>query len=402
MAKRRKDTEEKEDKPFKLPKFDEEKFLKKERRNIKATYLSVFFGIIMAFICFGFWALMGPENSYRWYLVLFVAIGDAIFLRSIFNWRKLDFSDFTGKNWFTSYAMYFFAWLIIFIVVINPPIYDDENPKVQLAVLPEMQEFGGTVQIIAKITDNAGVEKSGIKLAIDGTEVDSSMYSFEDNILIYTYENDEIKNETTLDYTLIVKDINGRETKSHSGSFKYSDTTIFVPEPPYSDNESIRPQVGSATTIKIKVNADVNRVYYTLNDGEPINATKDEDYYVTEPKYIGWDKVKGQNVTMKIFAEKTYSFDLILDKMPAQMNEKEFEEYANKILSNTFNNTIIDTQSYYFKVAGETGVGIEDPPEAEGSMIRIIQVPGFEAMALIAALAVVFLIFKYKKKDRRK
>jgi hypothetical protein len=399
MAKRRKDTEEKEDKPFKLPKFDEEKFLKKERRNIKATYLSVFFGIIMAFICFGFWALMGPENPYRWPLVLFVAIGDAIFLRSIFNWRKLDFSDFTAKNWFTSYAMYFFAWLIIFIVIINPPIYDDENPKVQIVVLPEMQEFGGSFQIIAKITDNAGVEKSGIKLTIDGTEIDSNDFIYQDNIFRYTYENNEINNETILDYTLIAEDINGRATKPQTGSLKYSDSTIFVPEPPYANNESIRPEIGYATTIKIKVNPDVTRVYYTLNDGDPINATKGDEYYTTEPKYEGWPT--NTNVTMKVFAEKTYSFDVIVDKQPGQMNEKEFEEYRDKVLSNTFNSTIVDSQSYYFKATGE-GVGTEEPPEAEGSMIRIIQVPGFEAIALIAALCMLFLIFKYKKKDRRK
>ena len=35
MAKRRKEKDEEEDKPFKLPKFDEEAFLKREKRNIK-------------------------------------------------------------------------------------------------------------------------------------------------------------------------------------------------------------------------------------------------------------------------------------------------------------------------------------------------------------------------------
>ena len=40
MAKRRKEKDEEEDKPFKLPKFDEEAFLKRERRNVKSTFIS--------------------------------------------------------------------------------------------------------------------------------------------------------------------------------------------------------------------------------------------------------------------------------------------------------------------------------------------------------------------------
>ena len=62
MAKRRKEKDEEEDKPFKIPKFDEEAFLKRERRNIKATFISFLFGILMALVCFGFWALMGKND----------------------------------------------------------------------------------------------------------------------------------------------------------------------------------------------------------------------------------------------------------------------------------------------------------------------------------------------------
>ena len=40
MAKKRKEKTDEEEIDFKLPKFDEEKFLKKERRNIKTLFLS--------------------------------------------------------------------------------------------------------------------------------------------------------------------------------------------------------------------------------------------------------------------------------------------------------------------------------------------------------------------------
>ena len=400
MAKKKRNTGEDEDKPFKLPKFNVEKFLKRERRNIRVTFWSAVFGILMAFICFGFWVLMGPENTLRWPLVLLVAIVDAIFLRSIFNWRRIDITDFVRKNWFSSYAIYFFTWLVIFIVLVNPPIYDDENPRVQLVVLPENQEFGGTVKIIAKITDNAGVEKSGITLTVNGTVIDPSKYAFENNIFKYVYEDDALNNETTIKFTLKVKDINGRETVLPEKSFTFSNSIINVPAPLYATTPP-GPEVGSAIDIKIKVNADVTRVYYTIDDGAPINVTKPEgsEYYVTEPKYKGWSA--GKNVTMKVYAEKIYSFDIVSDKQPSQMSEKELLDYQEKIRSNTFNNTIVDTQTYYFRVADESGVGIEEPPTVSTPTIKVVQVPGFEALILVLALVAMVLIFKYRKKDKR-
>jgi len=403
MAKRkRKDEEEEDKKSFKIPKFDKEKFLKRERRNIKATFWSVVFGFFMALVCTMFWMLMGPENNLRWPLVVLVLIGDAIFLRSIFNWRNLDISDFTKKNWFSSYGTYVFSWLILFIVLVNPPVYDGEEPRVEMVVLPEMQEFGGSIQLVAKITDNSAVEKSGITLTIDGTEINQNDFTFEDNIFKYTYENDTIANETDLEYNLIVKDKAGLETV-RSGSFTYSDTTIYIPSPPGADNESDPPSVGSADDIKIKVNADVDRIYYTLDDGEPINVTllsSDGKYYITRPEIKGWPK--NTNVTMKVYAEKYHFFKLVVDKPTSQMSEDEFKEYVKEQNENSANVTIVDTQEYYFKVLGESGVGTEEPPEVKIYSPSPVQVPGFEVIIFAIALIAVVLIFKYRKKDKQK
>ena len=82
MAKRRKEKDEEEEKPFKLPKFDEQAFIKREKRNIKSTFISFLFGALMALICFGFWALMG-QNELRWPLVLLVAVASISFIKYI-------------------------------------------------------------------------------------------------------------------------------------------------------------------------------------------------------------------------------------------------------------------------------------------------------------------------------
>ena len=112
MAKRRKEKdEESDDKPFKVPKFDEEEFVRKEKINIRATFISFLFGCLMALVCFGFWALMGSQVGFRWTLVLLVAVANATFIRYIFQRFKIDVSDFTKKNWFTNIMIYFFTWL---------------------------------------------------------------------------------------------------------------------------------------------------------------------------------------------------------------------------------------------------------------------------------------------------
>src|SRR5512137_2250211 len=129
MAKRRKENEEEqEDKSFKVPKFDEESFLKRERRNIKATFLAFLFGCLMALVCFGFWALMGSGTGLRFFLVLLVCIANAAFIRFIFLRLNIDISDLTKSKWVIIYGTYFFTWLLVFLVIINPPFYDDEAP----------------------------------------------------------------------------------------------------------------------------------------------------------------------------------------------------------------------------------------------------------------------------------
>ena len=140
----------------------------------------------MALVTFGFWALMGSEVGARWTLVLLVAVANATFLRYIFQRFNIDVSDFAKKNWFTTIMVYFFTWMLIFIVLVNPPVYDDESPLVELVALPDYQEFGNPVIIVAKITDNAGVEKSGISFSINNEAVDDSNFEFSDNIFMYT------------------------------------------------------------------------------------------------------------------------------------------------------------------------------------------------------------------------
>jgi len=380
MAKRRKEKDEEEEKPFKLPKFDEEAFIKREKRNIKTTFISFLFGVLMALICFGFWALMG-KNTLRWELVLLVGIVNAAFLKYIFIRLNIDLTDFARKNWFGSYAVYFISWLIIFIVIVNPPFYDDEQPLIDLVELPGMQEPGGNVMILAKITDNAGIEKKDIKfeLADPGGIKTSPDFEYKNNIFSYTNEGpDNITEDLTYEYTLTVTDHSGHK-KIKSGDFTYSKDTIYLALPDPGD------KVEAADDIKLWVGTKVDRVYYVIDNNE-INATESdrENYYVTNPEYIGWPR--NENVTITVKADIIYYFQNHIVK-------GEFPK---------FNNTIIDTQTYNFTVADESAIGKEPSEEISLPAPRYVPAPGFEILVFIISLITLLIISKKRKKDRSK
>ena len=84
MAKRRKEGAEVEESlDFQIPKFDEEGFMKKERRNIKTLFISFLFGLLIAVICFGFWVLL--DGSFlRWELVLLVGVVNSVWIKYLF------------------------------------------------------------------------------------------------------------------------------------------------------------------------------------------------------------------------------------------------------------------------------------------------------------------------------
>lgn len=391
MAKRRKEKDEEEDKPFKMPKFDEEAFLKRERRNIKITFFSFLFGIIMAVVCFGFWALMGP-NDLRWELVLLVGVIYALSMRYIFLRLNFDLTDFGRKNWFGSYAIYFISWLIIFIILVNPPFYDDENPRIEVAVLPEMQEYGGTIDIVAKITDNSGVNKEDITFTVDGNSISSDNFEYIDNIFRYTHDSPtNLTEDETYNFKIIAKDSSDR-TAQVQDSFSYSNNTIYLALPEEGDT------LKAASDVKFGVKGKVWRVFYTVNEGPEINASQQqerEDFYVTSPEYEGW--ISGENITVNVTAVVAYNFENHFIK----------DDEGNILVNSQgaafpywFFNYINDTRTYIFHVADESTIGQNDEllkaPKLKG---RAVAAPGFEALIFIIALVAVVLIFKYKKKN---
>jgi len=379
MAKKRKEKDEEKEIDFKIPKFDEEKFIKNERQKIKITFLSFLFGVGVAFISFGFWVLLSG-NDFRWELVLLFGVFTAAWLKYLFMRLSINIVELGRKGIFSSYAIYFFTWLLILIVLVNPPFYDDEAPRIEVVTLPSAQEFGGTVKIVAKITDNVGVDDIDFVLTYpNDTSYHPTNFTFENNIFSYTYENNDGINGT-YNFTLLATDFSGRKSSKEKGkgNFEYSDDAIKLPEPSDANYPS-GAEVTYTSDIKFDVKSDISRFYYSINEGEYINVTKDDDYYKTSPKIKGWQR--GMNVTVKAFADIIYYFD----NLPTE-----------------FNNTIIDRGTYYFNISDVPEIGGVEPPEIKLPHPMFAQVPGFELLVFVVSLIIGIFIFKYRRKEGRR
>lgn len=388
MAKKRKepiDEEEKTDK-LNLPKFNEAEFVAKEKRNIKALYISFALGFVMALICFGFWALL-KGNFLRWELVLLLGVVNASWLRYLFVRFKIDVSQFTRKNWMSTYLTYFFGWLIIFIVLVNPPFYDDADPIVEISALPGMQEPGGNVKIVALILDNVEVQKDDIVFTlIDpwGTTTQPS-FTYQEHIFTYTQETPSNYTDTPLTYTyqLNATDPSGHTT-SKNGTFTFTEDALRLVS-------SITEGIRSGDKILFKADEAIDspdnfRVYYTIN-GEEINATRDDandrEMYETSAEYIGWQE--NSNQTIQLYAEV-------------------YEYFTN--IEQSFSNTIIDTDTYSFSTGTDSDIGtLESPNSAKElgyslpSQEQLLATPGFELLAVLGAVAICLILIGRKKKD---
>jgi hypothetical protein len=396
MAKRRKEgTEADEPLDFQIPKFDEEGFIKRERRNIKTLFVSFLFGMLLAVICFGFWVLL--EGSFlRWELVLLVAVVNSIWIKYLFLKLNIDLTDFGRKGWLTSFVTYFFTWVLVLIVLVNPPFYDGEAPHVDMVALPGMQEPGGTILFAAHITDNVGINKAGITFTItdpNGTIL-TPEFTFEDNIFRYTYQNPN-NLLGTFNYTAVASDTSNRKTM-FTGSFSYNADVIDV----------TARNTGILSTDAIIIRADERisnenfRVFYKIDNGSDINVDRkdpsDKEKYETTAEFKGW--TANSTISVSFYAEARHYF----------VNNPE-----------KFSNVVKHTHSSTFTTADDPNIGKEDTLvewNATRALLRQSQLPntlnyitpyptgigatpGFEVIVFIVALvAVVFLCRRRKNK----
>jgi hypothetical protein len=363
----KKSKEKNDDYEFTIPDFDEKEFIQREKRKARTYFLSFAFGIIMGILSHFAWRGISP--SYRWALTFLLAIASIGFLAKLLQIFKVDISQLNKKEWFGTIAFYFFTWLAIFIISINPPFYDASGPEIDGISIPLVQEAGGNILIVAKVTDNMGVDKVVINIS-DGT--DWQNYIMDKNDLTYSYQY--WANDTGL-YTYIISadDDNGHNS-IFVGNFTFDHNLVMVdfPDQPLDANDEI----------KIRVRAGISDntylVYYVI-ENMTINATRSgEDtidgklfhVYTTTPEFIGWRE--SSTVQLSVYV-KTIHYFVGID-YPAE----------HTIDGGTYN-VITDVDS---NIGSTTSPEIKDLPEPR----PLRQIGGFEFTLLLAALALVLLL----------
>ncbi len=378
MAKRRIEHDEEEKTlDFKIPKFDEESFIRKEKEKIKTTFLSFGFGVLIAVISFGFWVLLSG-SPFRWTLVLLFGIFSTAWLNYIFRKIDINLDQLGKKGLFFSYAIYLFTWIFILITLVNPPFYDDEPPMIDVVNLPDMQEMGGTVKIVAHVTDNSGIADNTVDfiLKYNDTIKEQGSYPVNDDIFLFEFNNtDDLFG--IFSYEITTKDTSGH-IKTSNGTFAYGDV-IKIPEPTGTNIEP-GPSIRYTTDIKIDIKPQVDWVYYVVDNTNNVNVTKDATdlYYTSTPRMIGW--TKNSPAVVHVYAKVYHYFE----NVPVG-----------------FNNTIIDTETYFFNVSNDAEIGTETPPLVALPQPRIVYVPGFEMVLFVLSLIGVIFIIKYTKKPQQ-
>lgn len=117
---RKKKKDDKDD--LKLPEFDEVEYVRKERRDAKATYVTVGYAVVFGLVSFALTAA-----GQFMFAALFGVFG-LIFLRHVYPLLHIDTLKFDWKNWAGNALFYIFTWLAIWIMFVNPPISDLSPP----------------------------------------------------------------------------------------------------------------------------------------------------------------------------------------------------------------------------------------------------------------------------------
>lgn len=125
--KRKKDKEPQEDYEFRPPDFDEKDFLRKEMRDIRASLLTIVFAVIFGALA-GAIALASPDFAL---VGLIIAIAGMVALPTIYRFVKVDTSSFQKKHWAGNFGTFFFTFLAIWVMLMNPPFSDHAKPTIE-------------------------------------------------------------------------------------------------------------------------------------------------------------------------------------------------------------------------------------------------------------------------------
>ena len=229
MAKRKKREEveeEEKDYGFEEPDFDRIEYMKGEIRKGKSILVSVAVAPLFSLIALQLFILIND-----WTVALIGGLSGLVVLIPLMRTIGINTDELGKKELAMDVAMFFFTFLAIWVILMNPPVNDFAHPKVHddLDVLVQegdkWVEMGNAnitnneeynITFRAKITDNVDVKDDSIKIGFSGQppEIYKDKNSWpqmeKDGKNHYTMRFDEVRAKGNA-YTLkfYVEDVNG-------------------------------------------------------------------------------------------------------------------------------------------------------------------------------------------------
>ncbi len=217
MSKKRK-KEDEEDEDFSFPEFDRVEYMKKEINKGKSVLVTIAIAPLFSYISFKIF-----EFTMEWTLGFLMFFLGIYILGPVHKQLRIKVEEFGWKEYAMNWAMFFFTWLIVWIILMNPPFGDFTDPTlehVRIGVLTDQENntwghlddvelVNGesyTINVTAKITDNVDIHKDSVSIEFQGnfypmTPVDEHTYRivFED---VTARTNEYI-------FTVYMEDVNG-------------------------------------------------------------------------------------------------------------------------------------------------------------------------------------------------
>jgi len=155
MARKRR-TQQSDD--YKLPEFDEKSYLQLEMRGSVFLLLCVGLALIMAVLAaFLTWGMRDGRIAFVLGILGFFLV------RMVMNVLKVDATGFDKMRWAGGFASYFLTFLVIWTLLINPPLVDLVPPKITDRTAYN-QELGAIISIEANVDDNQGIRSVQVAL----------------------------------------------------------------------------------------------------------------------------------------------------------------------------------------------------------------------------------------------
>jgi hypothetical protein len=214
---------------FKEPEFDEVEFMKTEMTSTKASIVAIIYAIPIAIVSFG---LTVAGLAALGFLVGILAI---FMLRYIFDIVKVSTEGFEKKTWLMQGAITFFVWMLVWILLLNPPFSDVAEPTLSNPELWQQDSEGNwtktalalsgsgyqpgsplpvdsVIKLKVNASDNTRLSKVTVSVLTGGTPGEVLMNGH--MTYMYSYEYDTVLNQSNTVYTFRITAIDVNDNRN--------------------------------------------------------------------------------------------------------------------------------------------------------------------------------------------